>query len=69
MTVLKNYVPVLASATRFRVAQFQLVNRGSGQLRIAVQVVHIEDRSHIIQAMPGDRDDLRLSAALPERAG
>src|ERR1700692_3307522 len=46
-----------------RIAHFQLVNGGAGQLNVPVQVVSIEDRLDVVQAMSGDGRDLRLRAS------
>ena len=45
-----------------RVAHLQLGDRAARQLDIAVQIVLVEDRAHVAQAVSGDRRDLGLGA-------
>lgn len=41
---------------------FELPDRSLGERRIAVQVIGVQDRAHVAQAVAGDGGDLRLSA-------
>jgi hypothetical protein len=45
-----------------RVAHFELVDRGPRELRIAVQIVRIEDASHVVQRVSGYAHNLRFGA-------
>ena len=46
----------------FGVTHFQLADCAFGKSLIAAQVMGIEDRAHVTQAVPGERRDLRLRA-------
>jgi hypothetical protein len=46
-----------------RVPQLQFGDRHTRQFRVAVEVMRIQDRAHVAQAVTGDAGDLRLGAA------
>ena len=50
-------------ASFVRAPHLKFVDRRARQFRVAMQIVRVEDRAHVAQAVPGDGDDLRLGAA------
>jgi hypothetical protein len=52
--------PVFHLGEPLRITHFQLADRALGERSVAVQIVCVEDRAHVAQAVPGDRRDLGL---------